>query len=125
MIWLLLLLQATLPGTLTSYTRCYAEEMSLQRWEIAIEFVEDTVDVVAGTDADPTYLRAIVYYNLPKLVATDDSLLRRYVVHELFHIRSWELGLLAEETDYDTAAKYQEQLAEWVERLPYWQEVCR
>ena len=95
---------------------CYAGEMNLQRWEIESHFaMVDTVDYVAGTLADPEYLVAALYFNIPAMELLDSAEVRRIVVHELTHVRLWPLDI----------KKGEEALAEWIARFPGWQTICR
>jgi hypothetical protein len=124
--WITLIVQMLLGGQLEAWTVCYTDALQLDRWDIEIVLHEqDTVDFTAATEVDLDYYEATIEYNLPRLAAEDEVYLRRTVVHELLHIHTWELGLMAEDVDYDKALSLQEQLGTRLDRLPIWLTVCQ
>jgi len=92
-----LLFGGSLADTLTAYTRCYAEAMNLQNWEIEISFERvDEDGSEAGTFADPQYFMAEISYDTTAFERRDDEYLRWVVVHELFHVWIWQLAEIAQ-----------------------------
>lgn len=127
MFWIALFAQLALGAQLEAWTTCYAHVLQVNRWDITVVlYDQDTVDFEAQTmDADLDYETVTIEYNLPALAAEGEVYLRRTVVHELLHIHTWELGLMAEEVDYDAALSLQEQLGTRLDRLPIWLSVCK
>ena len=121
-----------LSASVSQYTQCYIEELGLDKnWQIDIVFEDLPDGWVAATGARPSYYRASVTYDttsirgaLDRLGADDDAVLRRLVVHELWHIITWELAEMATHAN-PYATRIEEQLATRIERMPFWQRLCR
>ena len=125
MISLLLLFQLSIVNVVTDYTTCYSDVLGLDEWVIEIEFIKiEEEDVVAHTEVWADYLVATIVYDPDKLKIESDSSLRQIVVHELGHVWTWELGLLAEEANESWALRLQEQMLTRMERWSTWQKVC-
>jgi len=116
------LLVFQLATTMTAYTECYAEVMQLP-FSVMVEF-EDMGEDLAQTEVEVDYLTASIKYSLEALAEEPDAALRRTVVHELIHVLTWELGLLADEVDLVHSLTLFEQIATRVERWPFWLKVC-
>ncbi len=99
---------------------CYYDAMVMTPWRITVEFWSLDDDILAQTGANPPYWNATIRYDLEALSEEDPSDVRGTVIHELFHVLSWELGLVAESAantrvEFDHALDLQEDLATRVE----------
>lgn len=108
---------------LRTLTACYAGAMGVP-YGVEVDFEGVETGYQAQTSVDVEYLTAYISYDLEELAEESDSTLRLVVVHEVTHVLTWELGLLADEADVDASLQLFEQLATRVERWPMWQEMC-
>jgi hypothetical protein len=101
---------------LTRLSVCYAGELEVTPpWQIDIKF--SVIGDYAETAADSDYHEAEIYYDMSLINELSDKEIRETVIHELWHLVLWELGLMAEETNYDYALTVQEQQATHAARL--------
>lgn len=131
--WLLAAMLIELASALGAYTQCYAEELGLtDTWKIEVAFDSLPQDWIAATSALPGYYIAYITYDTTALrevfdgfeESTDiDAVIRRVVLHELWHVMTWELGELAVAAN-PYGRRIEEQLATRIERLPLWQDIC-
>ena len=103
---------------------CYYDAMVMPPWRVEVEFWDLDGDILAQTGANPYYFNAVIRYDLELLAAEDSADVRGTVIHELFHILSWELGLYAEAEDYQVALGLQEKLASRIEQWGAMLAVC-
>lgn len=128
--WVAMLLQ--LSSVLGALTQCYSEELGLDPvWEIEVKFDSLPNGWIAATSAMPAYYRATIYYDttamqeaLDEFEGGTDAAIRRVVLHELWHVMMWEFTELAELTNA-YASRLEEQFVTRIERLPFWQDLCK
>ena len=132
--WLATAVVIKLASVLAGYTQCYSEELGLDKdWKIELAFDSLPHGHIAATGALPSYYRAEITYDTTAIRGaldsfapdTDvDAVLRRIVIHELWHVMMWEISELATETNR-YALRIEEQLVTRISRLPFWQDLCR
>lgn len=120
LLWPVLLSAQVTGNQLAQLTYCYSATLRISPpWEININF--DTTRIengwVAATQASVDYHSAIISFDTLLIQRLAPPQVRRVVVHELWHVVLWELGLLAEETDHVYATRVQEQLVEHASRV--------
>ena len=103
-------------------TGCFSVQMQVP-YEVEVMFTNVGGNYSAATRVVPGYLTAYIAYDLNKI--QDSTEARVTVIHEMAHVLTWDLGLVADEADAERSMELFEQLATRIEKWEAWDNVCK
>lgn len=107
------------------FVNCYGYEMQPGNWQINLVKLDSTDQAWARTRIfDWRRMEAAMGFNIQKLRVQADSVVRRVVIHEMAHLLSGELSVIALAADTLLAVDYSEVVAIRIETQPVWRTVC-